>query len=487
MTVDTDSDGFPARDVATDRSPILRLGPYLVVILTVLLVVEIASSSVTNFDTFFHLRIGQEFSHGWSLRHPGHFNRFASRDWLPTQWLTQIWMYRFEEWFGLGGVAWLSGLWFLGLAATLLVICRRHASPIVATAVVATTLLACRYGLSPRPQVLSYILIAIVVDAWLRTDRDGRPRWWLIPLAWLWAMLHGMWILGVVTSFVGAAAMWIDRSKTRKARWSFLGIPVGMAFAGAITPVGPGLYSAVLLVGSRSDLFTEWKPADYTQPPNAALAVMLVASVGLSLRSRRSTVIEIGFLLLTMGWALYTQRTVPIAAVTLAPLLAGQLALLTSPRMPMRRGEKATLTVIISLGLVVLGFTAHRAGEVHEPSWVRPQLQALPNGTPLIADMAPAGYLIWRYQNVAPLITGYADMYTDRELANNRKLMALDPGWDEQVRRLDVHWALVDPKSAIAYALTHFEHWRTVGTSKYVVLLTDTVLPPHSSQGSAHP
>ena len=48
-----------------------------------------------------------------------------------------------------------------------------------------------------RPQVLSYLLIALTVGAWLRTWDDGRLRWWLVPVTWLWAMLHGMWPIGI--------------------------------------------------------------------------------------------------------------------------------------------------------------------------------------------------------------------------------------------------------------------------------------------------
>ena len=454
------------------RQPaLLRFGPYVAMALLVLLVVATASSPLTNYDTFFHLRLGQKFSDGWSLTQPGHFNQFGSRHWVPTQWLAEMGMYRFEQWFGLAGVAWLAGTWFLGLTVALLVVCRRQAPPIIATSVAAFAVLACHYGLSARPQVLSYILVTVVVHAWLRTEVDGKPRWWLIPLTWVWAMLHGMWILGIVTSFVAAAAMSLDKSRPARVRWSYLGVPVGMMLAGALTPVGPRLYGAVLLVGSRSDLFTEWKPADYTDPFNAVLALMLAATVGLGLRFGSSSWMRTGLTLLALGWALYSQRTVPIAAVTIAPLLCRQLASHAIPEGRLPRPEKATLTVAAVAALVVLAFTAHNAAEIDEPAWVPGALGSLPHGTPIIADMGAAGYLAWQYPNVSPLVTGYADMYTDRELRDNRKLMELHPGWDGEIRRLNLQWALVGPKSQIAYALTHFEHWRTVGSAKDVVLL----------------
>ena len=66
---------------------------------------------LTNTDTYFHLRFGQEFLDGWSLRHPGQRQHVRDpADWVPTQWLSEIVMAKTEDWFGLAGVAWLSGL-----------------------------------------------------------------------------------------------------------------------------------------------------------------------------------------------------------------------------------------------------------------------------------------------------------------------------------------------------------------------------------------
>src|SRR3546814_2900773 len=104
--------------------------------------------------------------------------------------MTMAWV---ETWGGTAAVAWLSGL---GLDTFILVLdlaCRRWATPLVATCVTAVAFGAASQGLSARPQVLSYILITVTVSAWLATSRDGRLRWWLIPLTWAWSSLHGVW------------------------------------------------------------------------------------------------------------------------------------------------------------------------------------------------------------------------------------------------------------------------------------------------------
>src|ERR1700712_3160569 len=80
------------------------------VVLAVVVVLGILGSLVancartlTNTDTYFHLRFGQEFLDGWSLRHPGSVSTFATREWVPTQWLSEIVMARPQQVFGLAG------------------------------------------------------------------------------------------------------------------------------------------------------------------------------------------------------------------------------------------------------------------------------------------------------------------------------------------------------------------------------------------------
>ena len=54
-------------------------------------------------------------------------------------------------------------------------VCRRHAAPLPAALATFLGVAAAAPGLSARPQVVSYLLIALVTAAWLETARDGRP------------------------------------------------------------------------------------------------------------------------------------------------------------------------------------------------------------------------------------------------------------------------------------------------------------------------
>jgi hypothetical protein len=421
-------------------------------------------------DTYFHLRFGHEFLTDWTPTHPGFVTTFASREWLPTQWGSEIVMAKFEDWFGIAGVVWLGGTWMIGYALALFVATRRQAPAVAAATVTILALLASGSGLSPRPQVVSYLLMVVVVDAWLRTAADGKARWWLIPLTWGWALIHGMWILGVVTSFVAALGLVLDGRDRSRLRL-FL-VPLGMAVAAAATPVGPGLYGAVASVGARSRFMLEWGPPNFHHSYELVLAVLLVIVVAVRLRKGPNSWFLTLMVLVCAGWAVYSMRTVPIAAATAAPLAAQSLASLLpengrSPRQDFRVAGILAAAVLALLPLFSFAYD-HRAAE---PAWVSQELAAMPSGTPLLSEWAWGSYLMWAYPELDVMMNGYADSFTDEELSDFSDLVALKPGWDAYLASTGVRTALLDPGLPLAYALEHQLGWYVVQRSDSVELL----------------
>ncbi len=239
-----------------------------------------AAMPLDNRDTYFHLRFGHEFLSGdWSLRDPGSVSTLATADWVPTQWLSEVVMAQTEDWFGLAGVAWLSGLLFLSLALVVYWACRRQAEPSVAALLVVLTLIACTSGISMRPQLVSYVLVVVTAAAWLRARDTGRAPWLLVPVTWVWTMCHGMWPVGIVIGVVAVLGLALDRGHPRRTLARMAAVPVLSAAVSLLTPAGPGLFAAVLRVGSRAKYFYEWDPPDYTKPWVATLAVILALAV----------------------------------------------------------------------------------------------------------------------------------------------------------------------------------------------------------------
>jgi hypothetical protein len=450
-----------------------RVLPVLVLLGILVSLVLNTAVPLTNTDTYFHLRFGQEFLDGWSLRHPGSVSTFATRHWAPTQWLSEIVMAKTEQWFGLAGVAWLSGLLQIGLFAALYVAVRDHAEPAVAAVLTALGLYAMETGLSMRPQVVSYLLVAVVTAAWLRTRRDARVRWWLVPLVWLWAMLHGMWPVALVIGAVAVVGLALDRAPRGLVLRAAV-IPVASAVAAALTPVGPQLYTAVAAVGSRSRFFVEWGAPDWTSTYALALAVLFVITAAAMWKTREHmSWTELLLVLLAAGFAVYSLRTVPVAAAMIAPLAARPVQSLLGSRPPVRRREWAAVAGGSAAALVALAIAVPHtsADPMPQPSWVDPALSHLPAGTKVVDDWGWGGYLMWRFPQLDLVMHGYGDTFTTAELIRNQGLVTLDPGWQESLRATGARVAVLRSYSRLSYELISLDNWRVVhDDSTYVML-----------------
>jgi len=452
-----------------------RLGIAFVVVWFAALV-RVAAVPLNNKDTYFHLRFGHEFLTGWSPWSPGTITTVGTKPWVPTQWLSEVVMAAAERWGGLSAVAWLFGTTLVGFALTLYVVCRTRVTAGLAASLTVGCMVACVYGLSARPQLLSYLFMAVVVHAWLRTADDGRKRWWLVPLTWLWAMCHGMWPLAIVLGVGVACALGLERRSVRVAA-GFATVPLASFVAAGLTPVGPRLYGAVLVVAGRGQFFTEWAAPDFTKPIPALGAALVGLTVLLAVRGgplRWSSAVVLGFAGAALIWS---NRTVPIAAVV-ATVLTAELLARVRPVLA-GRGERG----VVALGAVGASFALalavpHTSDEPEpQPAWLATELQALPAGSRVLGDDLTDGQLVWQYPRLDILYFGYGDLYSTAELDAKDDLFKLEPGWERTVARLDPHVALMMPDLPLTYALEHTLQWRVVHRSDDVVMLVPPTTP----------
>jgi hypothetical protein len=471
----------PATDAEATSSPLaistlVRVTiPALLRAATLAVIVNGYAAPLTNPDTYFHLRFGYEFLHGWSLRDPGSVTSAATAHWVPTQWLPEVAMARLDEWFGLAGVAWFAGVQSLALVAAWYLTARRRAEPLVAFALLAVGFTAASIGLSARPQVMSYVLVVVTVDAWLRTVEDGRPRWWLVPLTWFWAMYHGMWPVGIALGGVVLIGMALDRRTTARRLLTLALVPLLSAVAAALTPVGPELYAQEVRVQSRARFFSEWHSPNFSSHACLALALILVVMLMALLRGRRPEWVTILLFLVSAACAVWTWRTVPAAAAVLVPLAAGPLQdwLGRRSKPPGRRELAAVVVGCLvaagALGVAVRGQTPDPTGQ---PTWLQPAMTSLPSGTEVLSTWGTSAILMWRFPDLDLISHGYGDTYTVPELQRSADIQSVAPGWVEDLRQTGAKVAVLPPDDALAYALTHEEHWQVVHHSDDLEMLT---------------
>ncbi|NYG58044.1 hypothetical protein BJ980_000967 [Nocardioides daedukensis] len=430
-----------------------------------------AALRLTNDDTFFHLRFGAEFQAGWSIRDPGSVTEFGTRDWVPTQWAAQMTMAWLESWGGTAAVAWLSGLGMCTFVLVLYLACRRWATPLVATCVTAVAFIAASQGLSARPQVFSYILITVTVSAWLATSRDGRLRWWLIPLTWAWSSLHGMWTVGVVIGVVAALGIALDRREPGQLR--ALVVPIASAGSVLLTPVGPGLLREIATIGSRSEYFAEWGPTHFTDLQPLVLSALLALVLLIWFRHGETSWLHGLLLLLAGAWCLYSMRTVPVAAALVAPIAAASIMRIVPAQESARTADKRWAWAGWVVTLVVLALVTPHTLKVGPdlPSWSEDELTSLPDGAVVLNDWEWGGYLMWEHPDLDFVLSGYGDIYTTEELDRNIDLVRVNPEWDDAVESIEPDLAILRTDSPLAYALEQRDDWSVVRSEDGVTVL----------------
>lgn len=450
-----------------------RVVPVLMVGAVMGLLVRVQNLPDVGSDAWFHLRMGNEFLSGWSISRPGHLGRFDSEDWYATQWLSQIAMARGEHIGGVPAVMWLCGAVILLLPFVLYVEARRTTAPIPAALATTVGVLAATPGLSARPQVISYVLIAVVSGAWLATSRDGRARWWLVPLTWAWVTLHGMWVIGILIGVVVVIGMALQRSHDRRHLLRLATIPVLSALVAALTPVGVNAYASLVAVGSRTDHLDEWGPPDFTTPAGLVLVAMAAVVLVAMLRAGPVDWPTVLFFGLALAWALYTKRTTIVSAVMLAPLLAEAFQRWV-PKVPsIDRREFAALTASLVVAAGALGIVCEIRGDRDVvPTWVDSRLGSLPPGAGILNDWSIGPYPMWKHPQADLVMHGYVDVFTEYEIQRNVDVTNLEPNWGQRVVELDADMAFVESEGKLHYALVHSLGWSVVEADEDFALLS---------------
>jgi len=458
------------REAVDLRRLLIRAAAALLVIADGGMTLLAARSPMSNSDTYFHLRFGEEFWHHWSIAHPGQPNAASSAHWVPTQWLGELLWYGAYEHGGAAAMGVLYAVLLVAVVTATYAAARTVARPVPSLVAASAAFLGSQTWDGLRPQLMSYALIALTVAAWNRARRDDRTPWLLIPMTWLWAMCHGMWVLGVAISVVAVLGLAFENHDLRLiARRA--AVPVGSIVVAMLTPVGPRLVTAVAAVSSRGGHFAEWTPTPLLHgwglPVTAVLAVTLV------LRLRRGATPPYPLLMLglAIAFALYSGRTVTAALIVAAPLLAAELS--QRPRITVGRRELGALGGLTAVTLLCSIVVAQAPGP-GLTSRTRPfddDLDALPAGTVVLTDRSDGALLLWTHPDLEVPMHGYGDVFTDAELDRYDDLSNLQPGWIGTLDRLGARYALLEPDAPLAYALVQ-RGWKVARTTDALELLT---------------
>lgn len=450
-------------------------------------------------DLWWHLETGRIIveRHAVPTADPFSFTA-AGNPWIVQEWGSEVALRGIESALGLRGIIVWRGLMLLLVYALVARLFVREAGNRLGTwAVVALTAFAGAASWAERPNLFSFLLFVVTLGLLSRRDRR---IWWFVPIAVLWANLHGMVLLGIgLVSLVAAAEglkvafAWEGADRAWARRLAL--VAAGGLAASLLNPAGPRLIGhAFRLVRIVSPVVTEWASPDFHDPaPLLFLALVLLAIAGVGLSSRRADPTDVALLAGFVTLGLFAVRNLPVAAIVVGyvasrnwlPLVREVLAgrrvpaagapppgmRVDTPRVPVGLAA-VNLTLVLAVATVFGVRIADRLpasgsiAEAVDPVYPRTLMTELRGtGVRLFTRDAWAGfalYLHWPRLRVA--IDTRADFYGLDAVRRYQRIYAGAPEWEGTFERLCVTHVLIEERSGLAKAMQADPVWALRGS-----------------------
>ncbi|MFZ1109501.1 MAG: hypothetical protein WAN43_14310 [Rhodomicrobium sp.] len=440
-------------------------------------------------DTYLHIAAGE-----WILQHgsaPG-ADPFSytvqGSPWVAHEWLSEAVMalaYRSGGWNGLSILFGLTAAIAFGLFARHL---SRWLPPLPATAVSILGGSCAAGSLLARPHILVLPILEVWTAGLLIAREQGRAPWALLPLATLWANMHGSFVFGLalICPFALEAILAGESAWQKPLReWgAFAALAV---LATLLTPHGwHGLVFPFQLLSMRSlDRIGEWQsPSFQILSP---LEITLLAALAISLsRGVRVPLLRLPILLGLLHLALHHARHALLFGIVGSLVFAEPLArglgvspktaqtATKAPASPLFRVAAAALCAALTL----LRF-ADPATNPDKPAspgsafaHVPPELAALP----VLNDYEFGAFLI--FNGVRPYVDSRADLYGDAFLAEYSIMMAPDRALlQKTIDKFKIRWAILRANSPVVGVLESLPGWRRRFGDGIAVVLSNGEAP----------
>ncbi len=432
---------------------------------------------VSDNDAWWHLKVGEYLLNGGAFVGPDPWNPFATRPFVVNQWLPEVVAFKGYEWFGLPAVAWLRCVAIL-LLFTAILWCTRYVADTVPALIIAlATLIGTAGGLGERPQLVSFVMLAVWVGASWRTAEDLRPRWWLIPITWVWANSHGLWLTGIGIGIVVIVGLWMDRRVTVRVAARLMIVPLASLGVCALTPVGPRLLLTPFEVSQIATEFVqEWQPTPVRTSFVAILTLVMIAGavVGWIRSPDKTPWWKLGLATASVASTLAMVRTIPVGAIVAAPLAASALQSLrhTAPQPPEQRTKRRWLLLVLTCAVIAVPVTsivAKKPGGV--PDRLQMTLDATPARSVVLNDHTLSGWLLWREPQLISVLDLRTEIFSKDYVEAYIRTSEVRPGWQDFLAETKPTYAVLRSESPIRLAMEEELHWVPLQTAQGFTVL----------------
>jgi hypothetical protein len=467
-------------------------------------------------DTGWHIRTGEYILQQGTVpvRDLFSFSR-PQGQWFAWEWLSDvIWaaVFRLR---GLEAVVILAAALVCIMAVLLFLwLLRRGAGLWISGILTLAAVSASSVHFLARPHL--FTLLLLVVGLWL-LDEDRRRHtkavWLAVPLAAVWANLHGGFLIWVAVLALLAVSSALERNLPNLRRYSV--IATCAAAATLLNPYGWELHRHILgYLGNNWILnrVTEFQSPQIRSESMVVFAILLLAGTALAVRAMARGQCFEPLLVWCLGFAaLRSSRHVPLYALASAPVIAGELAVLWqtfSAEQPpgavartlweagvdFARGLRVSVCgVAAAIGLLAVLLPGSRLADFPDSRFPVAALTAnrsvlAPAGAMprILTSDQWADYLIFHlYPDQRVFFDGRSDFYGAGIGSDYVRLLEAAPGWQNLMVRYAFDLALLPRDWPLARVLEDSRAWDQVYRDREAILFRRRGLGLKQLGGSA--
>ena len=416
-------------------------------------------------DLWLHLRIGQELRAGERFgRLPDPLVVLADQPYSPTQWLSEVVMSAVNASVGVAGIHVLRALAIGALIALVQLTAAAYTTPVRAAAVALPTVAATAAQWGERPQLAGLVLLAATTWLWSRARRDGSVPWAVVPLTWVWAMVHGSWALGLAAGVLFVVAMALEQPRRARPWPRLLAVLAASVVVVGLTPLGPRLLLEPFAVGAAArGRVNEWAAPSWGNPLFLLVVLLGLTVLLRSVRHLRARLPELLLAAAGVALAATAVRTIAFGALLVAPALAAVFAPSPEPGTePAGRARLSPWPLVATTALLLLApglvWAAPSSGPLGPGTDAA--VSRLPAGSVVAVDPAATGWALWQHQDLRLMRDLRAEVYSPPVAAAYESFLSAEPGWQRYATDHGVDAVVVEAATPLDRALASDPTWQ---------------------------
>jgi len=399
-----------------------------------------ASELIRDNSFLWHIRAGSvQIASGKVLTADPFSYTARGEGWRTQSWLIDLLYAQLESM--TGTLIWAN--WFVFvigagvLALVGIAVYDRTRSPVILTGSLILAMWLFAPFAQARPVIVSYVMMALLV---LILRWKDQLLWLLVPLFWIWAAVHGSWVLG-------GGFVVLELLRTRDTRLAKVGAV--SLIATLATAHGIGTWSVLYEFSQARDalgLIQEWLPpdfADIAQAPYLIVMIGLFVGFARGKLEARDLFVILPFLIFGMT----TRRAVFPATIVLLPYAVSAVPI---PRLHAgaTRGLAPVTAMALLAALALSPMLMRPLGLLDAERFPRPSIVESIDGRTPFHDSAVGGYLIYdSWPTNLVYIDDRAELYGFERFRGLQKTLSGD--YEEVFEENGIDVAIVKPDSPL--------------------------------------